>query len=244
MKRQRTSLWADTQQFKNVLPAILGSSVGFTMLVIRILYTDETKYSYLVWNVFLAWLAWALGALFIRIVSGSNKQKLTRWGLFFAWLFFLPNTFYLLTDMIHPVLAYEAVPGFNGSDFGSLRDGVMILFDVSLVGLGVWVGWYLGVRSMLSIWKYMSARFRTLTACVAMQTIILAVSYAIYLGRSPRLNSWDVVARPLFFTKTALEPLLHPLSNADAIALTMLFTTLISVVFWSFAPVDKSSSDI
>lgn len=218
---------------REVLPAVASTLTMFVLLAGRILYTGDQKYGYLLWNVFLAWLAWVLGLLLVRAAYATNTQKLTRWGLFFAWLFFLPNTFYLLTDMIHPVVGYPSVAGFNGSDFSSLSNGVMIVFDVSLVGLGVWVGWFLGIKSLMSVHHFIVSKVGKFRATVSTELIIVASAFAVYLGRSPRLNSWDLLLRPLTVLRTVLDPIFRPIDNVDAYALTSLFVILINVIFWS-----------
>ncbi len=219
---------------KNILPAVVGSIAMLLLLVARIAYTEELKYNYLIWNVFLAWLAWVLGCAFLSSVKKNNSVWISAL-LFVSWVLFLPNTFYLLTDMIHPVLSYDKIANFNGSDFSSVSDGVMMLFDLTLVGFGVWVGWYLGIHSLKSVWNWASHAVGLLQAAIMTQTIILACAYAIYLGRSPRLNSWDVVARPMTVVKIVVDPVLDPIMYSDAWGLTLLFVVAISTIFWSIA---------
>ena len=212
--------------------AALGSITMTLFLLFRIFYTGEDKYLYLVWNVILAWVAWALGVWFLYLVR-TKTQLWKKWVLFIGWLVFLPNTYYILSDMVHPVLNYDKIPGFHGANFGMVPEGTMILFDISLVGLAVWVGWYLGVVSLLDVRRYLSSRFGGFRANVLTQLIIAASAFAIYLGRTPRLNTWDILVRPLYVVQTALTPLLHPVRESDAFAMTILFTVLISVIFWS-----------
>lgn len=202
------------------------------LLVFRIVYTGELKYMYLIWNVVLVWVAWLLGVWFLYSVKNA-WQKWQKITLFIAWLGFLPNTFYMLTDMVHPVLNYDRIPGFHGSNFGSVPNGTMILFDIGLVGLGVWVGWYLGVVSLSDAHQFFEKRFGRFRAVLYTQIIIAASSFAIYLGRTPRLNTWDLLVRPWVVVQTVVEPLLHPIEQADAYGMTALFIVLISVIFWS-----------
>lgn len=219
---------------KSILPAVVGSVAMLMLLAGRITYTEELKYNYLIWNVFLAWLAWVLGCAFLSSVKKNNAVWISV-PLFVAWVLFLPNTFYLLTDMIHPVLSYDKIANFNGSDFSSVPDGTMMLFDLTLVGFGVWVGWYLGIHSLKSVWNWASHTFAELKGAIMAQAIIFASSYAIYLGRSPRLNSWDVVARPMTVVKIVVNPFLDPVTYSDAWGLTLIFAVAISTIFWSIA---------
>ena len=48
------------------------------------------------WNMFLALLA-----LDFSLLSYCIKQKVVRWSSGLLWLFFYPNTFYMLTDIVH-----------------------------------------------------------------------------------------------------------------------------------------------
>lgn len=52
---------------------------------------------YLPWNLFLAWVLLLIATY---LVSTPLHRYLER-GLLIAWLAFLPNTFYVLTDIIH-----------------------------------------------------------------------------------------------------------------------------------------------
>lgn len=170
--------------------------------------------------------------LFLSL-QGRRFSVWKKAAAFIAWIGFLPNTYYLLTDMIHPVLSYDKIPGFHGSNFDMVPMGVMILFDIGLVGLGVWVGWFLGIASLVDIWQLFKRNVGAIKAAVLAELLIAASSFAIYLGRTPRLNTWDLVFRPSLVVRTVTTPLLHPLKNSDAFGMTLLFILLISVIFWS-----------
>ena len=72
--------------------------LAFTLflLIIRIILSNELTYVFLAWNLFLAWIPFAL--------SQTLGELKNRWKLFFligAWLLFLPNAPYIITDFLH-----------------------------------------------------------------------------------------------------------------------------------------------
>lgn len=75
---------------KNVLIHVFFGIISFGIYYYHLRGPD------LVWNMFLALLA-----LDFSLLSYCIKQKVVRWSSGLLWLFFYPNTFYMLTDIVH-----------------------------------------------------------------------------------------------------------------------------------------------
>src|SRR5688572_26801379 len=78
---------------------VLTLSMAFSTLLIvaRMAYTGSYLFLFLVWNLFLAWLPYAL-------TSAAQNRPKWRSGkgfvfLFAGWLLFIPNSFYIITDL-------------------------------------------------------------------------------------------------------------------------------------------------
>ena len=71
--------------------------IGF-MLFVRIAYSNNIRYIFLVWNLFLAcipyWISLSLNKLIL-------KSKVVQLLFFITWLVFFPNALYVVTDLIH-----------------------------------------------------------------------------------------------------------------------------------------------
>ncbi|MEM6997732.1 MAG: DUF1361 domain-containing protein [Patescibacteria group bacterium] len=198
--------------------------MGLAFLVSRVVITGDYEYWFLAWNVFLAFIPWLISAwLLAKKTLGASK-----WIWLICWLLFLPNTFYLATDVIH--LAYiQSSATENAATFLSDPDVSIVLLDSVIVLLGAWVGWFLGVASLRHIHKTLSTRFSRVKTAVIIGLITLASSYAIYLGRILRLNSWELATNPL----SLVDEIVGSISDQRAFGITMLFFVMISIVYWS-----------
>ena len=92
------------------------------LLAARALYSGKLQYLFLLWNIFLAWIPFAISSLFNKMFLKSRwKQGL----IFCCWLAFFPNALYIVTDLVH--LGREStVPKWFD---------VLLLFSSSVVGL-------------------------------------------------------------------------------------------------------------
>ena len=68
--------------------------------IFRFLYTDTKVFLFLNWNLFLAFVPWALSSMVI-IRPKLQENKLIIVVLLFVWLLFFPNAPYILTDLFH-----------------------------------------------------------------------------------------------------------------------------------------------
>ena len=141
----------------------------------------------LIWNMILALIAYDAAVL----TTISKKQKWLYPLLLVVWLAFYPNTFYMLTDLVHMTWVGDTL--WNPV---SLR--LFMAFVPSIL-----FGVYCGIES----WNILRERWKW-TWWLDM-LVVAALSYlsslAIYIGRYDRLNSWDLVTRPQLVVQKLLE---------------------------------------
>jgi uncharacterized membrane protein len=95
------------------------------------------------------------------------------WVLGAAWLLFLPNAPYNLTDFVHLGRA----------------DGAPLWFDAALIAAFAGTGLALGLASLLIVHQVVEARAgRIVGWAVALGSLVLS-AVGVYLGRYPRFNS-------------------------------------------------------
>lgn len=167
-------------------------SVAFTvlLLLIRLVYTTSYAYRFYVWNLLLA-----LAPLFFsRRLSHRNPACINSL-LLFAWLIFLPNAPYLVTDVIH---------------FGN-RPPMPLWFDLLLVTSAACSGLLITMLSLLDAEKFLYAYCKTYTPFVTGGVVMLC-SCGVYIGRFLRFNSWDVLVQPRLLAAALVQPLLSPLA--------------------------------
>ena len=124
----------------------LLTGLAAAMVVARIVYTGESTYANLIWNLILAWIPLLL-ALFLYDAArrGAGSWLLLSVGI--AWLLFFPNAPYLMTD------------------FQLLRDWTEapIWYDVVLLSTAAWTGLTLGFASLYLVHVVVRRRLGALT---------------------------------------------------------------------------------
>ena len=136
---------------------------------------------FMVWNLYLAAIPAVLALVLFR-----SPRVTPVWGLgFVAWLLFLPNAPYVLTDVVHMVDDLRASTGG--------RDSYEILFTYAvLFGCGL-CSYVLSLQLFRRFLHRVAPRRTTLPALLALHGLCMV---AIYLGRFMRFNSWDAVSEP------------------------------------------------
>lgn len=170
----------------------------------------------LTWNMFLA-----LASLDFIVLALYTKQQWLQLVLVLLWFFFYPNTFYMVTDIIHM--------HFAGTVLYERSSMILFMLYVPSIFFGVLTGLE-GVRILLQLFPIPSFVLRhSFYAALS-----LISSFAIHIGRYARLNSWDVFARPLLVLKEILAVI-----SWDAFIFVIGFTCLQIMCLAFF---DKESS--
>ena len=140
----------------------------------------------LIWNMMLALIAYDFAVL-----TRYFKQAWLFPILFILWLVFYPNTFYMITDIVHMHWVGDTL--WNRA---SLH--LFMVFVPSIL-----FGIYCGIES----WLILLERFKFSWWTELLATLVLSVisSMAIYIGRYDRLNTWDIVSNPGQVVQTLLE---------------------------------------
>ncbi|WP_148881590.1 DUF1361 domain-containing protein [Streptococcus sp. Marseille-P7376] len=161
----------------------------FFMLISIVVYIQgiSVQGPDLIWNMILALIAYDAAVLTVIF----NTQKWLYPLLLMVWLVFYPNTFYMLTDLVHMTWVGDAL-------WNPVSMRLFMAFVPSIL-----FGVYCGVES----WNILRERWK-LTWWIDM-LVVAALSYlsslAIYIGRYDRLNSWDLVTRPQLVVQKLLE---------------------------------------
>ncbi|HZT92101.1 MAG TPA: DUF1361 domain-containing protein [Gaiellaceae bacterium] len=82
------------------LAGLAGASVWCVGLVVMRTRVVGDGSGYLVWNLLLAWIPLALAAA-LAVAYARRRPPLELVALGLAWLLFLPNAPYVLTDFVH-----------------------------------------------------------------------------------------------------------------------------------------------
>lgn len=181
-----------------VLLFLAASVAGVALLALRGLLAGQSAHSYLVWNLFLAWmpLGWALLA---RRWEASGGRAV---GAGWVWLLFFPNAPYLVTDLVH----LRPVPP------------VPLWADILLLQFFIWLALMIGFASLFEM-QALVRRWLGNRASWGFAVLSLALAgFGVYLGRFERWNSWDVVISPLSVWRDLWAVAVTPWAHARAVA--------------------------
>lgn len=197
---------------------LLSSSFAMVLLFARIVWTGHREYSFLAWNLFLAWIPFVL-AIAIRSLHTRGARRLALLPVFAVWLGFLPNAPYLVTDFIH--LRW--------------RDTAPVWFDATMLASFAWSGVALGSASLRSCAHVVRVRHGGVVAACFVPIVAVLTGFGVYLGRFVRLNSWDVALRPGTVVAQVISPLAHPFLNMRAWTVTLTIAAFFVVAHLALA---------
>jgi uncharacterized membrane protein len=195
---------------------LLLSALTVAMVEVRSARTGDHFYDFLTWNLFLAWVPFAV-ALVLYDAHRRGASTAAQVGLGAVWLLFLPNAPYVLTDYMH-LTAPEA-------------DAAPFWFDLLLVTAAAWTGLALGLVSVLLVHTVLR---RALGPAVAWAGVVAALGLAtvgIFLGRFLRWNSWDVVAQPSALLADVRDLVVRAPDRPHEIAAALVVTVFLTLAY-------------
>jgi uncharacterized membrane protein len=183
----------------------------------------EWRENYLIWNLMLALMPVALGWGLARAVDAGSERRWLVVLLALAWIAFLPNSFYMVTDVMHLADMPSRLP--------------LLLSSIMFWLFGL-VGVMSGLMCVAQMHEMLQRRAKPVMAFGLVELLLAVVSFGMYLGRIERWNSWDVVVRPLGLVQSVAEGFGRP-----ELALMLLYFGLLSGLyagFWVLKPVLKN----
>ncbi len=174
-----------------------------------------STYTYLIGNLLLAWLPLLLARLLLRLLRHRPWSGWQGVAATVLWLVFLPNSFYIVTDYIH----LQDVPDNE------------ILYVAVMITSFVLNGLILGYISLYLMHTELRRRLNSLQTRLTLAAILLACSFAIYLGRYLRWNTWDVVLDPAGVLFDVSNRLISPWSYPRMMLTTSVFFILLTSMY-------------
>lgn len=193
--------------------ALLISSLCLGMFFLRLALTGTSRYWFVPQNLLLAWAALVFSWLLTKRLQNHSWLSWQPIILTLFWLALLPNTWYVMTDLTHIVVTGE----------------ISQLYDITLFNSLVIVGFMAGFTSLLLVHKQILRRLAPISASLIVTAIILFASFAIYIGRDLRWNSWDIIANPGGLILNVSDRLTDPFGRPRMVNVTSLFFLTIGV---------------
>ncbi len=213
------------RRLATVLGLVAASLFCVALVALRVAESGSTKFSGLVWNLFLAWIPFLLAVVvYDRWRRGRGRASLFVLGA--LWLLFFPNAPYIVTDFVHLERTADAP----------------YWYDAVTVSAFAWTGLLLGFASLF-LMQTVVRQWRGVAAGWTFAALAIALgSLGIYLGRFLRLNSWDALEHPSVLPRIAHAVARDPFAYQEAIGVTVLFAIALGVAYfllYSFAVVGR-----
>jgi uncharacterized membrane protein len=162
------------------------------------------------WNLFLAWIPLVL-AYALSWAARFEAGWFVIPALGAAWLVFLPNAPYLVTDLVH---MHGGASAQNAA-----------LLTLALTGL------LIGIKAVQIVQRLIELHLGERAARRIVPIIAVLVAFGVYLGRVQRWNSWTVIEQPRAFVHAALAVPSQPGRVVAALFTTLIFAFGFSVAY-------------
>lgn len=175
------------------------------------------------------WMAWntllAMAPLFLatRLFRRENNRTWQWWLGVVAFVAFLPNAPYVLTDVIH--LVTDIRRGYH-SDLEVLFLVIPLCLVFFTIGFGCYV---LALQRLRLYLRVTAPRMRWWLLAIGLHSLC---AVGMYLGRVVRFNSWDIVVSPgrLIGTADTLTDTLPMVAMAVMFVILVVLTALFEVL--------------
>ena len=201
---------------------ILCTLFSIGLQVLRMMYTGERLFVFLVWNLFLAFIPLVLSSKMELWMEHKNKWMVVLLSL--VWLLFIPNSFYIITDLFHL----------------DMNQDVPLWFDLALLLSFAWNGLLFGIVSVRQMEKAFENYFNRKFELHFILPVMFLNALGIYVGRYLRFNSWDVIANPLQLITDMVYLFLHPIRNRFDWSMIVCYAMLMTVIYLTIKKLAKT----
>ncbi len=177
---------------KTFLVPLFLTIITILLVVYEIVSYRDWQTSFLILNLFLAWIPFLLSLLIFFLYNSRIKPIIKHFFMILCgvvWFLFYPNIPYLLTDMIH----------IQTNDYMVLRNHVFVYnfdflpwFELAQFILTVFIGIIIGFLSLYMIHRIFADRSR-IASWIFVIFISITCGFGVYVGRFLRLNSWEIL---------------------------------------------------
>jgi len=198
-----------------VLALSFASATTVALVAARIIWTRDVMYASLVWNLFLAWLPLGFALLVREEVQSKRARGWRCWGLAAGWLLFFPNAPYIFTDVIH----------LHRGHLNHFWVDLTLILSCALTGL------ILGFLSLFLMQSMIGKMLGRVTSWIFIAGVAALSGIGIYVGRFLRLNSWDVLIKPVALSRGLGHLAANPFAHFGSLALAGLFATFLFITY-------------
>jgi uncharacterized membrane protein len=186
------------------------------LLAVRVVVTGKVSFIFLPWNLFLAFIPYFISS-WLQRKPVPKEQRVKSIIVFTTWLLFIPNSFYILTDLFHL----------------QIREEPLRWFDLTLIFSFAWNGLLLGILSVRQMEKIMWRRFRVRNEFFFLYPLMWLIALGIYIGRYMRFNSWDFITNPFELAGDVADMMIHPFVHFYEWGMITCFSVFMTIIYMS-----------
>ncbi|MEW6402436.1 MAG: DUF1361 domain-containing protein [Chloroflexota bacterium] len=197
-----------SNKYRLTIFVLLAGDTIISLGTLRLRYTfsNDGKYYFLIWNLFLAWIPFIIAYFTYALTLKRTWLYMLIPLSAFLWLIFFPNAPYILTDFQHLRGAGQDIP---------------VWYDVLVFIWFAWTGLLLGIVSLFMMQEIVRREFGRWVGWGFVVFVAGLTSVGIYVGRFLRWNSWDIFSNPKQMALLAIERAQSP--SMQSIIFTLLF---------------------
>ncbi|MDR2021129.1 MAG: DUF1361 domain-containing protein [Treponema sp.] len=243
----------------------------FCMSIFRWLYTGAGNFLFLNWNLFLAFIPWALTSLAAfkspdqkpksggpgteaepgvrreikpppKINGPAPKFPRRKAGF---WAASPSERIKTILLVICWLLFFPNAP-YILTDllYLRLKTNMPVWYDLLLILSFAWTGLLFGFLSLWNIEKILSRFFRPLHTTIISTVFLFIGSFGIYIGRYLRWNSWDVITEPLGLMYDIGYRFINPHEHPGTWGMTIFMGLFLNMLYWSFRFIRKRDNPL
>lgn len=165
-------------------------SYSILLLLCRATLTESIYLFFLVWNIILGIIPLLISSYIHFTGELLSKTKLII--LLLIWLVFLPNSFYIITDVVH-------LPKSSKHLFW---------LDATIILSCAITGFYAGFISINQISQVVQLKYAIKIQQWHLVLLAILSGFGIYIGRILRFNSWDIILQPTYLIETLFQQII------------------------------------
>jgi len=196
------------------------------LLLGRMMATTSLQYIFLPWNLFLAFIPYWITTSMISN-PGMEKSRIKLFAILAVWLMFIPNSFYIITDLFH---------------FTNIRSAPK-WFDLLMIFSFAWNGIVLGIVSVRKVEVLLSSLLKNKSFSVFIVLVVMWLNaFGVYIGRYLRFNSWDIITNPFDLASDIGYMMIHPFRNAYSWGMILCYSLFMTFLYFTIKKLSESFS--
>jgi uncharacterized membrane protein len=203
---------------------IFAGLLSFGFLFYRCIFTANFHYTFLLWNLVLAFVPYAISKKLIN----NKGNKLTNYLLVLSWLLFFPACIYPLTDLFQ----------LKQTDNFSMAYDLIMFLSFAVAGL------LPGLVSLKTTEGFLKEHFSGGFAKLSLLFFIFLSSYSACLVRFLHLKSWNVVNDFKKMFLASEHGILDPFDHFRIIASIVAIVLVVDVLYAGFMKINKKPARV